>query len=128
MHISLPSIADPQNPGGTITGAIASINRVWLNLGLETYTLEVWIHRSLAAYNANSDPVQRISISAGQVLVPASGSTPAATMPDYAGFDTAAAAAQKTTPTLTPLQAQAVALYTSILSHPTLTGGSIVTP
>jgi hypothetical protein len=97
-------------------------------MGLGTYWVAVWIHRSGGAASVfpPPPPLDRLVISAGDVIIPATEETPALLAPSLTEVFAAADAAKAADPSLTILLALRQVVYDLISRHHALTPNTVV--
>lgn len=145
MAILVESYPDPTDPTTPIVNAYAWIFEIGINLGLGTYWVSVWVHRSAAAASVvpPPPPLDRIIVHSGDVLVPAvpgdplpegepfpeggiPDKVPAVLAPSLVEVFAEAEAAKAADPNLTIWDAIKGVIYSHVAKHHRLTPNMVV--
>lgn len=125
MSLSVPAYQPPQF-AAPIANAYAWIVQEGSRYDDGSGTLVFNVHPDVASANALKPPIDQVRIVLGQVLVPATPTTPAVMFPTMAQLDASAHALQQSTPSLTPMQALRLACYEAAVQHPLFAGATLV--
>lgn len=119
MSLSVP-IYPNQYSTTPLENAYVWINAINLDLVRRTGSLGVFVNVDAASASAGLDPIDAFGVTLGEVQ------TDGTTFPTLTDILTSAATAAVADGTLSPFDAIRKAIYTALLLHPKLTGGTEV--
>lgn len=129
MGLQVASIVDPRDNTSTLTDVFAYMHKLTVLETLDTYVVEVWIQKNAAAaaLQPPPDPIRRLTLQPGSVLVPAVpaaptanppvAGSPAVVMPSLDTFWTQADAVRVANPTLSARDVMKKAIYDLVKQH-----------
>lgn len=128
MHILIPSYTFPTDLAPT-ENAVAYLAYIGADVwDFSSGRITLWISKSFEIANAvpTLRPGEVLEVQPGEVFVPATEATPEVRMPTVLEIDAAAHALAPTYPDLTPMRLLGLAIYSSLLNHPRLSGSTLV--
>lgn len=125
MSLQVPSYPDPTSTT-PVTNAYAWIASLAIDFVSGAGRVTVWVNRNAASASAALPPVATLDYGLGQVITPASGSTPAVTFPTLTQLLTSAATIQAANPSSAPFDSIRAAVYQALQALPQFAGSTQV--